>query len=72
MSVGARGGTLLAEIQAHFSRLTGLGLFHFPAWYAEQVRALRASMGRRFHHDRRRHEEQLLEILRATARKPDQ
>mgnify|MGYP006935474317 CR=1 FL=1 len=66
MSVGARHGTLLAEIQAEFDRITGLGLFHFPHWYSEQVRALKASMGHRFPSSRPKHEQALLEILRAT------
>lgn len=66
MSVGARRDTQLAEIQAQFERLTGLPLFHFPRWYAEQVRALKASMGLRFPSSRPAHERVLLDILRRT------
>lgn len=69
MSAGARHGTLLAQIEVEFVRLTGLGLFHFPAWYSDQLRSLRASMGRRFPSSRAAHERALLDILRATPTK---
>lgn len=69
MSVGARHGTLLSEIQVEFVRLTGLGLFHFPSWYSDQLRALRASMGRRFPSCRAAQEEALLDVLCRTPKK---
>ena len=69
MSVGARHETTLAQIQAEFHRLTDLGLFHFPAWYAEQVRALRASTGRRYPVMKQVQERLLLQVLRATPKK---
>jgi hypothetical protein len=65
MSAGARPDTTLILIEAEFTRLTGLGLFHFPAWYAEQMRALRASMDWRFPIRRADQEKALLDIVRA-------
>lgn len=70
MSVGARYGTLLSEIQVEFVRLTGLGLFNFPTWYSAQLRALKGSMGQRFPSSRHEHEQILLDTLRATPPKP--
>lgn len=66
MSIGARHGTTLQQLEAQFVRLTGLGLFHFPRWYADQVRALKASMGNRFPSSRAKHELVLLDVLRST------
>lgn len=67
MSAGARHGTILADLQAEFTRLTGLGLFHFPRWYAEQMRALRSSMDWRYPITRAEQERALLEVVRAKA-----
>lgn len=71
MSAGARPDTLLAQIEAEFNRITGLGLFHFPAWYAEQHRALRASTDWRWPTTKAAQEQALLDVLKATpARTP--
>lgn len=65
MSAGARHGTILADLEAEFTRITGLGLFHFPAWYAEQMRALRGSMDWRYPVTRAEQERALLDVVRA-------
>lgn len=67
MSAGARHGTILADLQVEFTRNTGLGLFHFPAWYAEQMRALRASMDWRYPICKEDQERALLDVVRAKA-----
>lgn len=64
MSAGARPGTILADIEVEFRRITGLGPFYFPGWYCEQLRALRASMGERFPPARQDQERALLEVSR--------
>lgn len=69
MSAGARPGTLLTEIEAEFTRITGLGLFHFPPWYARQMRALHASIESGYGSwptTKAEQERELLEVLKAT------
>lgn len=73
MSVGARPGITLSEIEREFVRLTGLGPFAFPCWYAEQMRALRAWMEAscgQWPAYRAEQEKALLEVLRATPERP--
>lgn len=65
MSAGARHGTTLMLIEREFVRITGKNLFAFPAWYAEQMRALRASMDWRYPICKEEQERALLEIVRA-------
>lgn len=66
MSAGARPDTTLILIEAQFHRITGLDLFHFPGWYAQQHRALRASMSWRFPATKAEQETALLRVLEAT------
>lgn len=65
MSAGARPDTTLILIEAEFHRLTGMGLFNFAAWYAEQMRSLRASMDWRFPITKAAQEKALLDVLKA-------
>lgn len=69
MSAGARPDTTLILIEAEFTRITGMGLFHFAKWYAEQHRALRASMEWRWPATKEEQEKALLEVLKATPRR---
>ncbi len=70
MSAGARPDTTLVLIEAEFHRITGLPLFHFPAWYAEQHRALRASTDWRWPVTKDAQEKALLDVLKATPARP--
>lgn len=70
MSAGARCGTTLEAIEREFVRITGLGLFHFPAWYAEQHRALRSYMDWRFPATKAEQESALLAVLKAQPSRP--
>lgn len=70
MSAGARHGTTLESIEAEFVRITGMGLFAFPAWYAEQHRALRSSMDWRFPVTKADQESALLSVLKAKPSRP--
>lgn len=69
MSAGARHGTVLEQIEAEFHRITGEGLFAFAAWYAEQLRALRASMDWRYPIYKEDQERALLAVLKAKPRR---
>lgn len=70
MSAGARPDTTLILIEAEFLRITGMGLFAFPAWYAEQHRALRSSMDWRFPTTKAEQEKALLSVLKAQPGRP--
>lgn len=68
MSAGARPGTVLTEIEAEFHRITGMGLFAFPLWYAQQMRALHASIESGYGtwpDTRAEQERELLSVLKA-------
>lgn len=61
----ARPGSVVWDLQAEWSRVTGqTNVFFYPAWHCAQMRALRSSMGRRFPISRHGQELALLALTR--------